>query len=175
VGYELHPDTPPKGTRLSDRLPGTDLEALYAPLRARGEELGLVFNPVETLPNSRLALESAEYARDRGCFAEFHDHMFRAYFTQGRDIGRFHVVADIARQCGLDPDAVRTVLESKIYAPRLAAAREEGRAYGLKGIPLFIVNERFSIVGAQPLERFRGMLSSIVQGDGERSLDEPSR
>lgn len=170
----MHPDTPLKGARLADRFPNADLETLYAPLQARGEELGLVINPVQTLPNSRLALESAEYARDRGCFEEFHDSVFRAHFAEGRDIGRFRVIADIAQQCGLDPQAVRTVLESKIYTPRLRAARDEGQAYGLKGIPLFVINERFSIVGAQPLERFRDMLASVTTGGVEGSRNGPA-
>ncbi len=158
MGYELHPETPPKGSLLSDRFPGVNLDQMYAPIRARGEELGLLFGDVRVLPNTRLALETAEYARDRGCFDEFHDRMFRAYFTEGRDIGRFHVVADVARECGLDPAAVKTVLESKIFAPRLAGARDEARSYGITGIPTFIVDGHFVIVGAQPLDQFKDLL-----------------
>lgn len=136
---------------------------MYEPVRARGRELGLTFGTVEVLPNSRLALETAEYARDRGCFDEYHERIFQAYFTHGRDIGRFRVVADVAQQCGLDPIAVKTVLESKIYSARLTAAREEARSYGITGIPTFIVDGRFAIVGAQPLDRFRELLARICE------------
>ena len=169
--YELHPETPPEGVPLAERFPPAQVEKMYSTLRARGEEFDLQFGPLHTLPNSRLALETGEYARDRGCFQEFHEGMFRSYFSEGLDIGHFRVVAAVAARCGLDAHAVKTVLESKIYAPRLKATREEARSYGLTGIPTFIIGGRFKIVGAQPLENLRSVLvkaqDAYMEGSNE--------
>jgi len=138
-----------------------DLAPFYANLRARGNELGIVFNEHKLLSNSRMALLASEYARDMGRYDEFHENMFRAYMTDAQDIGRPEVIAAVAAKTGLDADATLAAVKDDRYAPRMAEATREGRLLGLTGIPLFIVNNQYKIVGAQPIESFRNFLDKI--------------
>lgn len=167
LGYELHPETPTQGLLMADRFPGKDITRMYDALGARGAELGLEIRPVEILSNSRLALEAGEFARDNGVFDVFHAEVFRAYFAHGLDIGRFRVLRQVAESCGLDAAAMRDSLENKVYAARLAAVREEARLHELTGLPTFIVEDRYSIVGAQPLEVFRDLFSRLSEGSNQ--------
>jgi len=47
------------------------------------------------------------------------------------------------------------------YELRLNQARKEGGLIGLTGIPLFIIENKYQIVGAQPIETFRDLLDKI--------------
>ena len=161
VSYELHPETPPAGMPLSERFRGYDLSSFYNQLRARGKEVGVVFGNLKVLSNSRLALMASEYARDLGKYDSFHENIFHAYFTNALDIGKLDVIADIAKKSGLDEKETLNAVNNGRYASRLNEARKEGRLLGVTGIPLFIINNKYQITGAQPIETFRHYLDKI--------------
>jgi predicted DsbA family dithiol-disulfide isomerase len=161
VSYELHPETPPQGELLSERFKGRDLSSFYEQLRARGKEAGIAFNTHTLLSNSRLALMASEYARDQGHHDSFHGNMFSAYFTEGQDIGHPDVIAAIAVKSGLDAKETLAAAKDGRYASRLDEAGREGQLLGLTGIPLFIVNNKYKIVGAQPIDVFRDFLDKM--------------
>lgn len=146
---------------LAERFKGYDLSSFYEQLRRRGKEVGVVFNTHSILSNSRLALMASEYARDRGQYESFHENMFHAYFTEGLDIGKPDVIAAVAKKSGLDEKEIITAIHDGRYASRLNEARKEGELLGLTGIPLFIINNKYQITGAQPMETFRNLLDKI--------------
>ena len=161
VSFELHPEPPPAGMLLSERFKGYDLSSFYDQLRARGKEVGVVFGTHTILSNSRLALMASEYARDQGRYDAFHEKMFHAYFTEGLDIGKLDVIADVAKKSGLNEKETLSAIRDSRYASRLDEARKEGQLIGLTGVPLFIINNKYQIVGAQPIETFRNLLDKI--------------
>jgi len=161
VSYELHPETPPGGMLLSERFRGNDLSLFYDQLRKRGKEVGVVFGSHTVLSNSRLALMASEYARDLGQYDSFHENMFHAYFTEGLDIGKPDVIAAVAKKSGLDEKEMLSAVRDGRYELRLNQARKEGELIGLTGIPLFIIENKYQIVGAQPIETFRDLLDKI--------------
>lgn len=161
VSYELHPETPPAGMLLSERFRGYDLSSFFDQLRAQGKAVGVEFGNVKVLSNSRLALMASEYARDLGRYDSFHENMFHAYFTEGLDIGKMDVIAAVAKKSGLDKkETLSAVLDGR-YASRLSETRKEGQLIGLTGIPLFIIENKYNITGAQPMETFRHFLDKI--------------
>jgi predicted DsbA family dithiol-disulfide isomerase len=161
VSYELHPETPPAGMMLSERFKGYDLSSFYNQLRARGKEVGVAFGTHSILSNSRLALMASEYARDQGRYNAFHEKMFHAYFTEGLDIGKPDVIADVAKKSGLDEKATLSAISDNRYSSHLNEARKEGQLIGLTGVPLFVIENKYQIVGAQPIETFRNLLDKI--------------
>jgi len=161
VSYELHPETPPAGMLLSERFRGYDLSSFYDQLRARGKEVGVVFGDLTVLSNSRLALMASEYARDLGRYDSFHRNIFHAYFTEGLDIGKLNVIATIAGKSGIDEKETLITVNDDRYASRLDEARKEGQSIGLTGVPLFVIENKYKIVGAQPIETFRNLLDKI--------------
>jgi predicted DsbA family dithiol-disulfide isomerase len=162
VGYELHPETPPAGVLLTERFKGYDLSLFHEQLRARGVEVGVVFGNRILLSNSRSALMAAEFARDLGHYDSFHENMFQAYFTKGLDIGNPDVIAAVAGESGLDENQTRSTILDGRYLSRLDEARGEGQLLGLTGIPLFIIENKYKIVGAQPIEVFRNILDKAT-------------
>jgi len=158
LGFEIHPETPPEGMLLSDRLPDIDWHALYSNLRARSALLGIAFGDVRLLSNSRKALEAADYARDPGRFDAFHHAVFRSYFTDVQDIGSAEVLRAVAESVGLNAAGLQKALDEGRYLPRITAVSREASACGFSGVPTFVIAHHATIVGAQPLEVFRQAL-----------------
>ena len=123
--------------------------------------MGVVFGNLTVLSNSRLALMASEYARDLGRYDSFHKNMFYAYFTEGLDISKADVIADVAGKSGLDEKETLSAVRDGRYASRLNETRKEGNLLGLTGIPLFIIDNKYQFVGAQPMETFRYYLDKI--------------
>jgi Predicted dithiol-disulfide isomerase involved in polyketide biosynthesis len=166
VSYELHPETPSAGMLLSERFKGYDLSGFYDQLRARGKEVGIVFGNHTLLSNSTLALQASEYTRDLGKYRDFHENIFHAYFTEGLDIGNLEVIAAVAGKSGLDEARMLDAVKDGRYVPRLISARKEGQLINLTGVPTFVIEGKYKVVGAQPLEVFRDLLDKI---EGEKS------
>ena len=161
VSYEIHPERPPAGESAEKRFGRERYNSMMTALRSRGKDLGIEFCERPILANSRLAIEAAEYAREKGKLPEFGEKMFNAYFSQGLNIGELENVLNVASDAGLDRDEVRSALENGKYAPpRMQAAEAAGRL-GIDSVPTFIINDRHRLVGAQPIEVFRSLFEQM--------------
>jgi predicted DsbA family dithiol-disulfide isomerase len=98
-----------------------------------------------------------------GKFESFHETMFRLYFTEASDIGDTDVIKSVAVEIGLDTDDMMKAISEKRYRPRLIQARQEGEEINLTGVPTFIVNGKYKIVGAQPVDVFIEVFHHFVQ------------
>ncbi len=158
---EIHPDTPTGGRPLTELFRREDTERMMQHLRIAGAPFGITFADRPMLSNSRSALQAAEYARDQGKFQELHTALFAAYFSLGLDIGNLDVLAQLAYNAALDADAMKNAIQQGTYLPRLGEARQEAGLLGVTGVPTFYIEDKKSIVGAQPLDVFRKTLRSL--------------
>lgn len=131
-------------------------------MEERGEALGITFSRGRTLTsNSHLALEAAEFAADHeGGFA-FHRAMFKAYFDELEDIGKVDTVVRVAESVGLDGTELRAALESGEYRQAVDDGIRWSRQIGVTGVPTFVFDEQYGVVGAQDHEVFVSMLSRL--------------
>jgi len=129
-------------------------------LKSMGEPFGITFTQITHLSNSRMVLESSEFARENGKFDEFHEEVFHSYFTLGKDIGQIDVILEMGRTVGLDSDQLKTALTEGQYLPRLQESQLEAAKWGVTAAPTFIIEGKDYIVGAQPIEVFRNALIS---------------
>ena len=143
---------------ISSLLPRASLDEMFGKLRMMGSPFGITFAEIDVLPNSGMVLEASEFARDHNKFDEFHNEVFRYYFTRGQDIGQIDVILRIAEQVELDPNNLNDALIKRQYASALDQARLEAAKYGITAAPTFIIEEEYRIVGAQPLDVFRDTL-----------------
>jgi predicted DsbA family dithiol-disulfide isomerase len=140
--------------------------------RAGGEEPRAVFipPPLDTeLPASSLpALTAAKCAELQGeaLFERFHQQLFVAHFQQNLDIGRADVLAAVARQCRLDvPRFHRDFTSGAAYEAVLHDYAEGAAWFGVSALPTVIFNEKVSLVGAVPVERYQMLLDWIWAGE----------
>ena len=58
----------------------------------------------------------------------------------------------LAADAGLDADEARAVLAGDRYRDDVRADEEQARAYGITGVPFFVVDRRYGVSGAQPAD-----------------------
>ncbi len=146
---------------MTKRFRPEDIKRMMDHLRTMGAPFGITFVDRPLLSNSRLALQAAEFAREHALFDPFHAALFAAYFSHGMDIGNIDVLALIAKDAGLDAEAMKQALQGGKYLPRLEAVKEEAAVRGVTGVPTFFIRDKKSVVGAQPLDVFRKVLRSV--------------
>ncbi len=89
------------------------------------------------------------------------EHLFAAYFTEGRHIGEPDTLREIASEIGLAPEAVTTMLASDAYAAEVNADIAEAREIGITGVPFFVIDRQYGVSGAQPTETFLQVLQQV--------------
>ncbi|MEH7749127.1 DsbA family oxidoreductase [Neobacillus drentensis] len=125
--------------------------------------VGLTFNFDEMKPTNTFdAHRLAKFARTQGKEAIVSENLLRAYFTESKHIGEIETLADIAEAAGLNRQEVLNVLNDK-NAFALDVRQDESLAqqYGVRGVPYFVINQKYAISGAQPTETFMGALQKV--------------
>jgi predicted DsbA family dithiol-disulfide isomerase len=86
------------------------------------------------------------------------ERLLKAYFTDGLPVGDHATLTELATEVGLPSDRVADVLGSTTYAEDVAADQAQALAYGANGVPFFVIDEKYGVSGAQPVEVFREAL-----------------
>ncbi|HEX8521756.1 MAG TPA: DsbA family oxidoreductase [Tepidisphaeraceae bacterium] len=175
--FELNPDMPKRGMDRKEyrsRKFGSWEKSLSldAAVAAAGKVAGLEFNHdlMRRTPNTfdyhRLVwLAEQEAVQDAVVEASF-----RAYFSEGRDIGDANVLADVAASAGMDRERVRAFLASDDGADAVRQEMARSRRAGTRGVPTFVLNGRPLFSGAQPpavmAAAFRAVAAEVEGADG---------
>ncbi len=164
-GFQIHPEYPAAGISIEQRIAQYGqgrYAAIWRNILALAEGIGLEMNPPPVLTNSLMALEATEYARDQGKEKAFSSAVYQAYFQRGQNIGDIDVILSLAEQADLNPAEVQDHLKGGTYSARIEASHQEARAFGVSGVPTFIVGPA-QIVGAQSPEVFVSMLKRVAE------------
>jgi predicted DsbA family dithiol-disulfide isomerase len=81
--------------------------------------------------------------------AQAKERLLRAYFTEGLPISDHDTLATIGSQLGLAGDEVRAMLASDAYADNVRADEQRAAAFGIRGVPFFVIDEHYGVSGAQ--------------------------
>ncbi|PHP29071.1 DsbA family oxidoreductase [Limimaricola cinnabarinus] len=166
--FQLNPDMPRGGmdrrAYLEAKFGGKEGAAqAYAPIVARAEEAGLALNldRIATTPNTLDAHRLIHWAGIEGRQTAAVSALFKAYFTDGRDIGDHDVLADIADGIEMDAAVVRRLLEGDADLEDIRARDAHSREMGVTGVPTFIVAQRHAVPGAQTKETWMQVIDDI--------------
>jgi predicted DsbA family dithiol-disulfide isomerase len=85
-----------------------------------------------------------------------------AHFRDGLDVGEHAVLRKVAVDVGLDESDVSDVLDGGRYADAVAADVRQARAYGATGVPFFVIDQKYGVSGAQPVEVFTQVLERAI-------------
>ena len=131
--FELSP--PP--TPLLDPEEGTWIR-FWEAMEEEGKGLGVSLKRPWIVPWSRKAHELASVAEKEGCSLEIHDSLFRAYLSEGRDIGRVDVLVDLARKHGLDPMETKAALDVDAQRESVLEKRQRALDAGVTRPPTLV-------------------------------------
>ena len=124
-----------------------------------GEEDGLVYRFDKlVVANTFDAHRLIQFAKDGGKQNEVEERLFRAYFTEGRNVADRATLVELANDVGLDGDELASALEEGKHAAGVRADIDEARQLGIHGVPFFVFDRKYAVSGAQPVEVFERAL-----------------
>jgi predicted DsbA family dithiol-disulfide isomerase len=141
-------------------------QELDARLVAVGREEGIrfAFDRIERTPNTLDAHRLVCLAGEQGVQDAVVAALFRAYFTEGRDIGNQQTLLDVVAEAGLDRGKAEAVPNGDEGLEAVKEADALARRFRVDGVPFFIVNGTLTLSGAQQpvafLEAFRQAITS---------------
>ena len=174
--FELDPSAPDsreategQAERLA-RTKGIPLEqvrAMQAQITSVAASVGLDYRLDLTRPgNSFDAHRLLHLAAEHGLQDRLKERLDAATFTEGLSVSDPEALTRLAVEVGLDEHRVRQVLGSEEYAEAVRADEDQARAYGISGVPFFVIDGRYGISGAQPSD---AVLAALRQAWAERS------
>ena len=174
--FELDADAPPSPEVAGDyaerlaRKYGRGVEAaqqMIDTMTATAAQEGLDFRFDRARPGNTFdAHRLLHLALERGVQDDVKERLDAATFTDGLRVSDHEALVDVARAAGLDADEAREVLASDRYADAVRADEAQARAYGISGVPFFVVDGKYGISGAQPAEL---IAQALEQAWGERT------
>jgi len=157
--FQLNPNMPAGGMDrrryLELKFGGTErAQQAYEPVLAAGaaEDIDFAFDRILRTPNTALSHRFLRMAQAEGMGRPAIDAIFAAYFFEGRDIGRNETLLEIARDIGLDADAVGERLESGEGLLEVLSEDARARDIGIQGVPTYIFDGKYVLSGAHPPE-----------------------
>ena len=111
--------------------------------------------------NTVKAHELLHHAKANDLQHEMEERLMSAYFTEGKHVGRIDDLVELAVEVGLDADDTRAALESDQHLPAVRQDQAQARAYGIQGVPFFVIDGQYGISGAQPPETFENVLRDL--------------
>ena len=168
--FELSPDTPVdfEGDEVDflsrhKGMPADQVRGMLDTVAGIASEVGLAYD-FDHLQhtNTVKAHEVLHFAKANGRQVEMKERLLHAYFEEGRHVGRVDDLVQLAGEVGLDESAAREALESGRHLDDVRADQAQAQAYGISGVPFFVLDGRYGISGAQAPEAFVQALEQVA-------------
>ncbi|REJ04467.1 DsbA family oxidoreductase [Microbacterium bovistercoris] len=178
--FELSPDTPVDfdGDEIDflaghKGMPREQVEQMLSHVTNVAAQAGLEYN-FDKLQhtNTVKAHELLHHAKAKGLQHEMEERLMSAYFTEGRHVGRIDDLVALAAEVGLDAAETAEVLQSSQYLDAVRADQAQARAYGINGVPFFVIDGKYGVSGAQPAEAFQNVIRDVWAQRGADSEEE---
>ena len=104
--------------------------------------------------NTVKAHELLHFAKENGKQLELAEVLMSAYFLEGKHVGRDDDLVALAVEVGLDEAEAREALASQRFRAAVRADQEQARERGIRGVPFFVIDGKYGVSGAQPIEAF---------------------
>jgi predicted DsbA family dithiol-disulfide isomerase len=188
--FELNPDMPAGGQNAIEYLAAKfDITAEQVKINQqriydRAAEVGFRFHPegrksVYNTFNCHRLLHWAtqEHGLD-GAWA-LKGELLGAYFTRADNMDQPQTLLAAVKQAGLDEERAAQVLASDEFEREVRAAQTRYKMLGIQAVPAFILNDRFLVEGAQPVENLIAAIEAAAKRAQEidnaaEQADDPS-
>lgn len=130
---------------------------LHVSEMARKAGLEYNFDKVR-VTNSLKGHRIIQFAKTKGLGEKAEETFFHAYFTRGENLNDNETLVELGKEIGLTEEEAREALTNPLFAQKVEGDVREAQAIGVRGVPFFLVNRKYAVVGAQPPDVFREML-----------------
>ncbi|WP_299991427.1 DsbA family oxidoreductase [uncultured Pontibacter sp.] len=169
--FELNPNIPQDGMGRLDYFKGNYGEQIVAQVPAMdqrmteaGAEEGIKFNFSDsmtvnnTFNGHRLIWLAGQY----GVQHEVANALFKAYFTENRQMNDTAVLKEIGIAQGIPADRLEGFFESEEGKQEVRQMEAFAQSAGITGVPAFVINDQYLVSGAQPAETFLNVFKQVA-------------
>lgn len=127
------------------------------------KNVGLTYNYDNAIiANSFNAHRMIQFAKSVELGDQVEEALFKAYFTDGKNIGDFNDLIDIGESIGLNKLDLKAVLESEQFANEVKNDISEAQKIGVRGVPFFVFDRKYAVSGAQPISVFIETIEKVL-------------
>ena len=114
--------------------------------------------------NSFDAHRLIQLAKTKGLGDAAEESLFKAYFTDGKDMSDHSTLVQLGKEIGLNEEEIIAALASEEFEAKVNFDVSEGSQLGVTGVPFFVFDRKYAVSGAQPIETF---LNALKQSHAE--------
>lgn len=156
--FELDPGAPPERDGSVDEYLARKYGMSIDQARRAIEDLtnvaaaeGLEFNLLGARSGNTFdAHRLIHMAKEEGLADAMKERLLRAYFSENELVSDGETLLRLAVEVGLAEEEVRAVLEGDAYAEQVRQDEADAMEIGVRGVPFFIIDQKYGISGAQP-------------------------
>lgn len=143
------------------------LKTIHDPLIAAGISDGVpyAFDKITRTPNTLNAHRLSRWALVSGVQRTVMEAMFMAYWSWGQDISDPKVLSTIATVNGLHGGDIVNLLATDADKKEVLEEAQMAQNIGVTGVPTFIINRKYGMAGAQPVDALVEMIKKAAAED----------
>ncbi|MBQ7501423.1 DsbA family oxidoreductase [bacterium] len=143
----------------------TEAERRIEAISRLGQREGLDFKYASTLFTNTLdahrLTKLAQSQKDPELAEKVIDALFKAYFTDNKELADKELLQKLGESCGLKADEVRELLASDKYKDEVIRDEQEAARSGIHGVPLFVIG-RYAVSGAQSTDDLKNVIARVL-------------
>lgn len=125
-------------------------------------EVGLIFDfDRSVIANSFDAHRLIQMAKQHGAADSIEENLFKAHFTEGKNIADHSVLLQLGKDSGLNVLEIEVMLKSDDFTDEVRYDEKTAQDLGITGVPFFVFDQKFAVSGAQTPEIFLGALKKV--------------
>ena len=134
------------------RMSPEQADAAEDRVRDAARDEGLDYRVDRSVGNTLYAHRLVKLAERDGSAEAMVRRLFRANFAEARSVFDIEALAELGAEVGLEPDVVRQTLTGEDFIAEVREDEDEAGELGISGVPFILVDRRFAIGGAQPVD-----------------------
>lgn len=132
------------------------------------KEVGLSYDfDKAVVANSFDAHRAIQLAKRNKLGDRMEEALFKAYFTDGKDISDKTVLIDLGVSIGLKKEELEVALFTNQFSDEVEQDIRLAQQIGVRGVPFFVIDRKYAISGAQSPEVFLNALNKVVNEKNE--------
>lgn len=141
-----------------------EIEQMQNQITATAKSVGLDYDFSKTIPfNTFDAHRIISKGKEKKLDDQLEEAFFKAYFVEGKNLGNKEVITKVAKKAGLTEDEIKDALENDQYAYEVEQDIQEAQQIGVRGVPFFVMDRKYGVSGAQPVEAFTQTLEKAYE------------
>jgi len=142
-------------------------------MTAMAKEVGLEYDFDKAIITNTLdAHRLIHLAKEHGLQGQMKERLFKAYYTEGKNVGDIDTLVQLGEEVGLPADAVRSMLQSDAYKQEVKEDQYIAAQVGARGVPFFVFNDKYAVSGAQQPEVFAQVLDKVWEEEKPQVMGE---